>query len=134
MLLLSIIVPTKVGQRSLLRNLARGVLVRILKVRPQEPQRKRGKPCAAPQCVMLSDWQCGHNGCRDSNEATAEASAPSSVPAPKSPRTRPCLSFGTARTFLELIAVPKRRARETGWVGGCYFRFAPQRTATPVVS
>ena len=38
-LLLSIIVPTKVGQRSLLRNLARGVLVRILNVRLQEPQR-----------------------------------------------------------------------------------------------
>ena len=39
MLLRSIIVPTKVGQRSLLRNLARGVLVRILNVRLQEPQR-----------------------------------------------------------------------------------------------
>ena len=39
MLLRSIIVPTKVGQRSLLRNLARGVLVRILNVRLQEPHR-----------------------------------------------------------------------------------------------
>jgi hypothetical protein len=39
MLFRSIIVPTKVSQRSLLRNLARGVFVRILKVRLQEPQR-----------------------------------------------------------------------------------------------
>ena len=39
MLLRSIIVPTKVGQRSLLRHLARGVLVRILNVRLQELQR-----------------------------------------------------------------------------------------------
>ena len=113
MLLRSIIVPTKVGQRSLLRNLAKGVLVRILNVRLQEPQRKRGKPCAAPQCVTSPDRQCGHRSCRDSSiDAATEASA-SSVPPTRSSRTP---SFGAARTFLEFIAVPKRRTRETEWV------------------
>ena len=39
MLFRSTIVPTKVSQRSLLRNLARGVFVSTLNVRLQEPQR-----------------------------------------------------------------------------------------------
>src|SRR6266567_2920880 len=52
-------VPAKVSQRSLLRNRARGVLVRILKVRPHETQRRRGRPCAAPQRTVWSERQCG---------------------------------------------------------------------------
>src|SRR6266568_1297207 len=52
-------VPAKVSQRSLLRKRARGVLVRILKVRPHETQRRRGRPCAAPQRTVWSERQCG---------------------------------------------------------------------------
>src|SRR6266568_5499495 len=52
-------VPAKVSQRSLLRKRARGVLVRMLKVRLHEAQRRRGRPCAAPQRTVWSEPQCG---------------------------------------------------------------------------
>ena len=45
---------------SLLRNLANGVLVKPLNVRPQPRQRYRGNPFALPHKITSRFAQCGH--------------------------------------------------------------------------